>query len=82
MSVWLVWYCLIRLVHGSLPAGEVYSGSSGDGTPERVDIRGDREVIWSIMRGGWSDKSLLRYRDTSYYAFSIEELYTVDNPTK
>ena len=54
---------------------ERYSGMEGDDTQEF--IRGDD--TWSIMSGG-SETQAMSPMDGKYFAFSLEELFTVDEP--
>lgn len=61
---------------------EVYSGDVNgqflgeDTTPERLTQNGDPE--WSIMMRGTADDQSGEQNPTSRFAFSIEELLTVD----
>jgi hypothetical protein len=50
--------------------GEIYSGSDGDNTPERLYGK----LEWSIMAGGWRYDMITSPMNAYYLAFSIEEL--------
>lgn len=55
---------------GRTSGGEIYSGDFNlDNTPEEIG-----SVDWSIMASGSA-----KYLSGSYYAFSIEELLSIEN---
>jgi hypothetical protein len=63
---------------GSLPFGEVYTGSSDDSTAENLETRiGDQ---WGIMAAGWTGNKLFSHEGSSYYVFSIEVLTSLEHP--
>lgn len=55
--------------------GEIYSGSSADSTPEELE---SGSQLWSVMSGGWKEEKTQQPMDKVYFAFSIEELSTVN----
>ena len=60
---------------------EIYSGNGNDPTPERViDKRGRTSTyrFWSVMSSGTNDDQYLPPTNETYFAFSIEELFTID----
>jgi len=60
---------------------EIYSGNGNDPTPERViDKRGrtSTSLFWSVMSSGTNDDQYLPPTNETYFAFSIEELFTID----
>lgn len=62
---------------------EVYSGDSPDPTNESIETKNGIEIDgWSIMRNDWDrGRNNILIRDPlskDYFAFSIEELITVE----
>jgi len=62
-----------------LPFGEVYSGERVDKSPEELSHQGKQ---WSIMSVGWQSNALIAANQTNRYGFSIEELFTIENPSQ
>jgi hypothetical protein len=57
--------------------GEVYSGTSADNTPERLQPGGS--IQWSLMASGW-ERDLTNYpMHGRYFAYSIEEASTMED---
>jgi len=66
-----------------LLCGEVYTGSSADDTLEEVNVTGDGMVTqWSIMRSGYGPQTLIRNSGTTHFAFSLEEIFTIERPNE
>jgi hypothetical protein len=72
-----------------LPCGEIYSGNSGiqegfvkDDTPEEVQIGQIERQRWSIMRSGWGQQTLIQNDGATRFAFSFEELLSIEHPEK
>lgn len=59
---------------------EVYSGESDDDTPERISYPGSSNISanWSVMSSGIRWPARRPPMDGDYFAFSIEELSTVE----
>lgn len=56
----------------------MYSGGDNDDTPEEVGYAGPIGDEWSVMSGGWNPPVANRPMDGHYFAFSIEELLTIE----
>jgi hypothetical protein len=56
--------------------GEVYSGRPKDQTNEEVN----EFTRWSLMASGWNDQLLMKPMHGTYFAFSIEEASTINEP--
>lgn len=63
---------------GLLPFDEIYSQSVNDPTPERLSP--GSATSWSIMRSGWNSEAVHADNNTIYYAFSVEEAITANEP--
>ena len=57
---------------------EIYSGGSGDSTPEEIGYSGPESDEWSIMSSGFNDPIDSQPMNGNYVAFSIEEVLTVE----
>jgi hypothetical protein len=57
---------------------EVYSGSNDDCTYERQSYNQGHTDRWSIMRSGYGPQLTLDPVNGSYFAYSIEELLTIE----
>ena len=56
---------------------EVYSGGINDSDEENIKISGRSGEFWSIMSGGTSNQQYVSPTDDTFFAFSIQELFTI-----
>jgi hypothetical protein len=57
---------------------EIYSGGEKDDDIERIEPHGEELSRWSVMGEGYHPEMEDRPMATQYFAFSLQELFTVE----